>query len=106
MHSSVTKKRSNGCPAQCAPDAERQQSSGVITKSARDARVLEWLIAQVGEDAVVAACGRLSGNRRAYVSNLAKILNLSPPADLSLTPREDAAKRVAALRQMLRVGNK
>lgn len=101
MSSSTTKQDLAARPVSHDPHAERQQLA-VVVQNARDRRVLEWLIAQVGEEAVAAACKQLAGNRRPYVSNLAKVLNLNPPDDLSLTPREEVARRIASLKQLLR----
>lgn len=82
-------------------DAASLIVASVIVNSGRDERVLSWLISQVGEQAVLDACAQLAGNRKPYVSNLAKCLGLSPPDDLSLTPRPEAKERVALLRTML-----
>lgn len=75
---------------------------GVIVESPRDERVLAWLIDQVGEHAVEEACSQLVGSRRAYVSNLAKVLGVIPPADLALASKEDALRHLEAIRRILR----
>ena len=72
-----------------------------IIESRRDQQVLDWLVLKVGEEAVARACEQLAGTRRAYVSNIAKVLNLSPPADLALTSREDALHHLEAIHKLL-----
>lgn len=73
----------------------------VIVDSDRDRRTLEWLIAQVGEDAVTAACEQLAGSRRTYVSNIAKVLDLSPPESLKQTPRDAAKGKLQVIKEIL-----
>lgn len=51
----------------------------LIVESTRDQRVLDWLVRQVGQEAIANACMQLAGARRAYVSNIAKVLKLCPP---------------------------
>lgn len=72
----------------------------VIIESERDRRTLEWLIGQVGQEAVEEACARLEGSRKPYVSNLAKVLGLRPPKSLEGPSREEAVRRLTVLRQM------
>lgn len=73
----------------------------LIIESKRDQLVLDWLVSQVGETAVANACLELAGARRAYVSNIAKVLNLFPPADLVATTREDAFHHLDAIHRIL-----
>lgn len=94
--------KENGDPAGLPFDAGGQQPGGVIIESARDQRVLDWLISKVSPAAIESACGQLSGNRRPYPSNIAKALGLTPPADLALAPREVAMERLAEARALLR----
>lgn len=72
-----------------------------VVESKRDQRTLAWLIAQVGESEVVAACSRLGGARRAYPSNVAKVLGLAPPASLIDTPPGEAKVHLQAIRRLL-----
>lgn len=74
----------------------------IIIESERDRRTYDWLLAQVGEAALQDACFALAGNRRLYVSNLAKILGLKPPVDLAIAPREAALKHLEEMRKMLK----
>jgi hypothetical protein len=90
-----------GCPTGQPEDAGGQQPVGVILESARDRRVLDWLVSQVGLDVIEVASRQLIGQRRAYPSNVAKFLGLTPPADLALTPRDVAKDRLADMRAML-----
>lgn len=75
----------------------------LIVESKRDQRVLDWLVSQVGEEAVANACKHLAGARRAYPSNLAKVLGLRPPADLALASREDVQRHLEAIARLLDV---
>ena len=88
-------------PAGVATDAGGQQPEGVLVTSERDRRVLDWLVCQVGREAVKEACYRLTGNRRAYVSNVAKALGLTPPTDLVLTPRDVARQNIAKCKAVI-----
>jgi hypothetical protein len=75
--------------------------SEVLIQNARDRRVLDWLICQVGIEAVYSACFQLAGNRKAYPSNLAKFLKLKVPEDLSLTSREEARSHLDDIKKMI-----
>lgn len=97
-----TKKILGGSPAGLPTDAEGQQPVGVLVTSDRDQRVLDWLISQVGSDAVMAACERISGRRRPYVSNVAKVLGLNPPPSLVLAPHDVARQHLSKFRALLR----
>lgn len=96
-----TKKVLEGRPAGLPTDAGGQQPGGVLIASARDQRVLDWLVSEVGRDAVEVACSRMPGHRRPYVSNIAKVLGLTPPADLALTPPAVARQRLAEIKALL-----
>lgn len=73
----------------------------LIVESTRDQRVLDWLVRQVGQEAVANACMQLAGARRAYVSNIAKVLKLCPPADLALTTRDEAQHHLVTIYRLL-----
>lgn len=73
----------------------------LIVESKRDRRVLDWMVAQVGYEAVAEACGQLVGMRRAYPSNVAKVLGLKPPKELALSSREDAKHHLDAITRVL-----
>lgn len=70
----------------------------VILNNDRDRRTLTWLRHQAGDDAITRAISGLPGDRKPYVSNLCKILGLTPPANLVITDRETALSHLAALR--------
>lgn len=74
----------------------------IVIESERDQRTYQWLLSEVGEDAVRDACLSLAGNRRLYVSNLAKTLGLKPPADLAIAPKESALRHLAKMREILK----
>ncbi len=97
-----TQKLLEGSPAGLPTDAGGQQPGGVLVISERDQRVLDWLVSQVGHDAVEAACSVLPGRRRKYVSNVAKALGLTPPSDLALAPPDVARQHLSEFRAVLR----
>lgn len=73
----------------------------VIVESERDRRTLDWLISQVGVNAVEEACSQLVGERKPYVSNIAKVLGLAPPESVGRPSREEARARLAAIKETL-----
>lgn len=75
----------------------------VIVESKRDERVLAWIVDQVGEQAVADACASLAGKRRAYPSNIAKALGLTPPKKLALASDADARRHLEAIASLLGV---
>lgn len=74
---------------------------GVIIANDRDRRTLAWLRDQVGDEAIRGAVDQLAGNRRPYLSNVAKVLGVALPRDLEVVDRETARARLAALRAQL-----
>lgn len=94
-----------GRPAGRPTHAVGQQPEGVLLLSARDKRTWEWMIAQVGEEAVLCACAQLKGKRLPYVSNLAKILGLRPPSNLELASESDVKRHIAILKALLTGNN-
>lgn len=77
--------------------------SGVIVANDRDRRSLVWLREQVGDTAIAAAVAQLAGQRRPYVSNVAKALGVELPRSLALTSVDTARVRLAALRSLIKV---
>ena len=75
---------------------------GVIVVNDRDRRSLAWLREQVGDAAIAAAVTQLAGQRRPYVSNVAKALGIAIPSDLALTAADTARARLAALRSLIK----
>lgn len=73
----------------------------LIVESKRDQRVLDWLVSQVGEEAIANACKQLAGSRKLYVSNIAKVLGLCPPAELAVTSREEAHGHLEVIHKLL-----
>lgn len=76
---------------------------GAIVSNDRDRRTLIWMRAQVGDDAIRNTIATLPGQRRPYLSNIARALGLVLPASLALPPagsavRAEVARRAAALR--------
>ena len=73
----------------------------VIIESKRDQRVFDWLVREVGAEAIARACMELAGARRPYPSNVAKVLGLVPPKQLVVASREDAAAHLAEIARLL-----
>lgn len=73
----------------------------LIINNERDQRAAEWLVAKVGQAKVDAAIDNLAGNRRAYVSNVAKELGIEIPNQVIVTPTSEAKRKLADLRTML-----
>lgn len=76
---------------------------GAIVANDRDRRALAWLREKAGDAAIREAAQSLPGQRRPYLSNIARALGLELPAVLSLPPagsavRAEVARRVEALR--------
>ena len=87
-----------GQQAGCA-DAD---ALGVIVANDRDRRTLAWLLGQVGAEAVRGAVGRLAGERRPYLSNVAKALSVALPDRLEVAPPGAHLDRLKAARNMLK----
>ncbi len=75
----------------------------VVIESKRDQRVLDWLVEQVGHEAVAHACSKLAGSRKAYPSNIAKVLGLDPPSLLKLACEADSRRHLAEIARLLAV---
>lgn len=75
---------------------------GIIVNTARDKRALEYLLAECGSEAVERACVRLAGQRKTYVSNIAKVLGVMIPDDVGITPRDEAREKLAHLKAILK----
>jgi hypothetical protein len=73
----------------------------VVVESDRDRRTLDWLINEVGVVAVENACCQLAGQRKLYVSNIAKALGLTPPDIVFRPTRDEARARLAAIKKTL-----
>jgi hypothetical protein len=79
-----------GSPAGRLSDTRGQQPEGVLVLNGRDERAVAWLINQACFDAVQQACEKIAGNRKLYPTNLAKILGLSIPHSVIVTPVSEA----------------
>lgn len=95
------KKSLRGSPAGRPSDSRGQQPEGVLVLNARDERAIAWLIDQAGFDAVQQACEKIVGKRKLYPTNLAKILGLSIPESVVVTPASEARDRVRELLTLL-----
>lgn len=95
-----------GCPAGQPTSAGGQQpASGNVFKplvtNSRDQRVLDWLVSQVGKEAVLGAITKLAGARQPFPSNIAKILGIKIPKDLAIAPKDEVLVRVGELKRVL-----
>ncbi len=52
-----------------------------IIKTERDQREYNYLLQQVGEKRIAEAIASLSGNRKPFVSNIAKLLKIEIPPE-------------------------
>lgn len=77
----------------------------ILVLNSPDERVLDWLVSQVGPDALAQACHQLYDRRKPYVSNLAKHLGFSIPAALAFTPASEAREHLQLLRKILSKGS-
>lgn len=96
-----------GVPAgDLSPADSGQQAGGadlgVIVVNDRDRRTLAWLCDRVGDAAILAAVSQLAGNRKPYLSNIAKALGVALPEHLEAADRETALKHLAAIRERLK----
>lgn len=73
----------------------------MIIDNERDQRTATWLIEQFGAEAVAEAETRITGARKPYPSNIAKVLGVSLPDSLKQTSREAALQHLAELRKIL-----
>lgn len=85
---------------------EFAQQVGIPLESDLDRRVLAWLRAAVGDEAIRDAVARIPGRRRPYVSNLCKALGVAVPPEVvdpsrAALAREEARARLMALRRQL-----
>lgn len=92
--------------AAAAPAAGAQQRAGgvdlgIVIQNPRDERTLAWLLRTAGEAAVRDAVAQLAGQRRPYLSNITKVLGVTPPADLERADRQTAQAALAAIRARL-----
>jgi hypothetical protein len=89
-----------------APCGEREGRTWPIVENDRDRRGLAWIRTQVDDAAITAACVGLPGNRRAYVTNIARALGLVLPAETARTPREAALTHLARIKALSRKGRR
>ncbi|MCG5075364.1 cryptic plasmid protein A [Paraburkholderia tagetis] len=70
-------------------DASSTVDTDVILANDRDRRVYDYLIATCGESKVANARQQLPGRTRPYVSNIAKMLGVTIPDAVVITPRAE-----------------
>jgi hypothetical protein len=83
------------------------QSSNVevILSTNRDRRTYDYLVSVCGSARVGKAIEQLPGRTRPYVSNIAKILGVTIPESVVVTPREAGREHLAQLKKLLPVPN-
>ncbi len=73
----------------------------MITDNERDERTAAWLIEQYGAEAVAQAESQLTGARKPYPSNIAKILGAELPESLKYASKETARAHIAKMKETL-----
>lgn len=81
---------------------ENLRFPNLILSTERDHRTLAWLETQFSSEDINEAIQKVAGQRRAYLSNICKILNVSPPAQAQLTESTVAHERLTQLKQILK----
>ena len=61
-----------------------------IIENDKDQRIYEWLLSQVGQQAIDDAINKLVGQRKPYLTNIVKILGLKIPKSVLKTPPDKA----------------
>ncbi len=69
----------------------------MITENGRDRRTAAWLIETYGAEAVAEAETRISGARKPYPINIAKVLGASQPEAIKRTENAAARKKLAGM---------
>ncbi|MGF6410042.1 hypothetical protein OKW37_001712 [Paraburkholderia sp. MM5482-R2] len=75
----------------------------VILLTDCDRRTYDYLVSECGFTRVSKAIEQLPGRRRPYVSNIAKILGVTIPESVVITPREAGREHLARLKKLLSV---
>lgn len=83
-------------------DSELAEKTGVLVETLKDERCLSYLVSQKGEEAVRDAVTRLAGNRKPYVSNVARILGVKFPDSVEITPQEVGRARLRDIKAILK----
>ena len=82
-------------------DSELAEKTGVLVETLKDKRCLSYLVSQKGEEAVRDAVTQLAGNRKPYVSNVARILGVEFPDSVKITPQEEGRARLRDIKAIL-----
>lgn len=73
-----------------------------IIEDETDQRIYDWLVAKVGQQGIEEAIGQLAGNRRPYLTNIAKVLKLKIPKSVLVTPEKTARQHLGAMMDFLK----
>ncbi len=73
----------------------------IIIENERDRRALLYLMQVCGSARVAHARALLPGRSRPYVSNIAKMLGVTIPESVQITPREEGRRKLAELKEYL-----
>ena len=77
------------------------QIDDIVVLNDRDRRVLLWLKSRFSEEQLLQALGNLSGQRRPFLSNVCKVLDVAVPDSVLVTPAEEARKHLNAAKALL-----
>lgn len=89
-----------GCEGQQAVAASAD-ALGVLLVNDQDRRTLSWLLDRVGPDEITRAVHLLAGQRKPYLSNIAKVLSVDLPKHLAVAPPGAHRERLQAAKTML-----
>lgn len=74
----------------------------MIIENERDRRTAAWLEEHYTPEELIEAQKRLIGARKAYPSNIAKVLGKTPPERLKYASNEEAQIKLKEIKEMLK----
>ena len=81
--------------------AATHDSLDVILANERDRRAFAYLVETCGMHRVTRARQDLPGRTRPYVSNIAKVLGVTIPDAVIITPREEGRRQLSEVKKFL-----
>ncbi|WP_063786956.1 hypothetical protein [Paraburkholderia caribensis] len=82
-------------------EAITPDSLDVILANERDRRTFAYLVVTCGLQRVIKARQALPGRTRPYVSNIAKILGVTIPEAVVITPRAEGLRHLSEIKEFL-----
>ncbi|WP_413213308.1 cryptic plasmid protein A [Paraburkholderia kururiensis] len=82
-------------------EAISPDSLDVIVANERDRRTLAYLVDTCGPQRVAKARQALPGRTRPYVSNIARILGVTIPEAVVITPRAEGRRQLSEIKRFL-----